>query len=273
MSAIKEIEDLKQTILKEYDRMSEDDTFKFACHSGVACFNDCCADVNIFLTPYDILRLKNRLGISSQEFLDEYTITPIDKNQDFPVVLLKMSESEGNPCHFVRKGGCAVYEDRPWPCRMYPLGVASPKEGEEDLDDEFYFIMKEEVCKGFDEGKEWTVKEWKSNQGVDDYEEFGLLFKEVTLHDYFKRGMALSPRKMEMFHLVCYNLDNFREFLFQSTFFDRFDVDSELHQKMKNDDEELLRFGFRWLKFSLFGEETIKVKPEARQKVAEAKQK
>ncbi len=274
MSPIKEIEDLKQAILKEYDRMGEDDTFKFACHPGVSCFNRCCADVNIFLTPYDILRLKNRLGISSQEFLDKYTITPIDKNQNFPVVILKMSDDEGKSCYFVQEGGCSVYEDRPWPCRMYPLGVASPKEGEEeDLGEEFYFLMKEEVCKGFEQGKEWSVRGWKTDQGVKKYEEFGELFKEVTLHNYFKRGMALPPRKMEMFHLVCYNLDEFREFLYQTSFFDRFEVEKELQGKMKTDDEALLRFGFQWLKFSLFGDETIIVKPEARRKVADAKQK
>ena len=42
------------------------------------------------------------------------------------------------------------------------------------------------------------------------------------------------------------------------------------------DDEELLEFGFLWLRYALFGEKTMKVRPEAAaaaQKAAEAKEK
>ena len=60
---MKEIEKLKETILKDYPRLTRDSEFSFACHPGVPCFNACCGDVNIFLTPYDIIRLKQKLGI------------------------------------------------------------------------------------------------------------------------------------------------------------------------------------------------------------------
>ena len=38
----------------------------------------------------------------------------------------------------------SVNPDRPWSCRMYQLGLASPKEGATEEDD-FYFLMKEDV--------------------------------------------------------------------------------------------------------------------------------
>ncbi len=47
-----------------------DTPFRFACNPGVACFNECCRDLNQFLTPYDVLRLKRGLGLSSRQFLD-----------------------------------------------------------------------------------------------------------------------------------------------------------------------------------------------------------
>ena len=53
--------------------MELDGKFQFHCHPGVACFNACCKGIDIALTPYDILRLKNRLGISSTEFLVRHT--------------------------------------------------------------------------------------------------------------------------------------------------------------------------------------------------------
>jgi len=273
MSNFNAIENLRQTILRDYDRLDEDDKFKFACHPGVSCFNQCCSDVNIFLTPYDIIRLKNRLKISSMEFLAKYTITPIDKNQQFPVVMLKMRDDETKNCHFVQDDGCSVYEDRPWSCRMYPLGLASPKEEGTPTDEQFFFLMKEDVCKGFQEVQEWTVRSWMEDQGVTNYDEFGRLFKEITLQSYFQSGKALEPQKMEMFHMVCYNIDKFRIFLYGSSFFERFEVDEALIKTMGTDDAQLLRFGFQWLKFALFGEKAITVKPGAEKKVFEAKSK
>jgi len=49
--------------------LKPEDNFRFACHDGLECFTRCCRDTTIFLTPYDILRLKNALGISSETFL------------------------------------------------------------------------------------------------------------------------------------------------------------------------------------------------------------
>ena len=45
-----------------------DDRFRFRCRKGIACFNKCCEDTDILLTPYDLLRLKNRLDLSSRFF-------------------------------------------------------------------------------------------------------------------------------------------------------------------------------------------------------------
>ncbi len=270
MSKAENIERLKNAILEDYPRLNEDDTFTFACHDKVKCFNSCCADVNIFLTPYDVLRMKNRLGISSQEFIDRYTILPIDKNMQYPVVLFKLTENDEKNCQLVdREKGCTIYEDRPWACRMYPVGLASPKEEKKkDCDgacqasqptEDFYFLMKEEGCLGFGEKKEWTIGEWIENQGVPDYDEFGRLYKEITLHEFFQSGREFTPEQMENFFICCYNLDKFRDLLFNSSFFDRFRVDEDLKTKLETDDEELLRFAFRWVRFSLFGEKTLDV--------------
>ncbi len=260
---MKEIEALKKTILEQYPRLNEDDEFKFACHPGVSCFNQCCADVNIFLTPYDVLRLKNHLGIDSQKFLDKYTQLVADPKQQLPAVQLLMTETETKHCFFVDpEKGCTVYENRPWSCRMYPVGQASPKENNGSDNEKFYFILREDVCKGFEEGKDWTISEWMKNQGVGEYDNFGEMFKEITFHSFFEQGKVLTPQKVEMYFLALYNLDRFKDFIFDTTFLKRFNIDKNRLQKIKTDDEELLRFGFDWVKFSLFGEKTIEIKSE-----------
>jgi uncharacterized protein len=252
--------EFKEKVVSDYPRLSAGDNFTFSCHPGISCFNKCCNDVNIFLTPYDILRLRKILGVTSSEFLEKYTLLPIEENLRHPVVMLRMGDDSLN-CPFVGETGCSVYSDRPWACRMYPLGIASPKENEESTDEEFYFLLNEEVCRGFEEnkGKTWTVSGWMDYQGIAEYEEMGRLFKDISLHEFFRNTKAIEPVKLEMFYMACYDLDKFRDFLFVSTFFKRFEVDDLRKEKMKTDDVELLKFGFEWIRFSLFGEKTVKI--------------
>jgi hypothetical protein len=257
---MREIEKLKEEILQDYPRLTEDSIFSFNCHHGVSCFNNCCGDVNIFLTPYDIIRLKNKLGISSTEFLEKHTLAPFDKNLRFPVVLLKMQDDEGRTCPFVASEGCTVYDDRPWACRMYPLGMASPGEDNEELNEQFYFLLKESICKGFDEDRELTVADWIKDQGIELYNEMGEGYKEITTDKRLLSAQNLTPQKMEMMHMVFYDIDRFREFLFGSSFFNKFDVDDAAKAELENDDAELLKFGYKWLRFVLFGEQSIPVK-------------
>jgi uncharacterized protein len=257
---------LQEKILTEHQRLGPDDTFTFACHPGVSCFNHCCADVNIFLSPYDVLRMKKRLGLTSGEFLDQYTLMPVQKDMKTPVVVLRMQDDEAKTCTMLGDEGCSIYSDRPWPCRMYPVGMASPKEGSEE--EGFYFLLQEEGCNGFESGKERTIREWLTDQGVKDYDDLGEEFKEIALHPRIQEGKPLEPKQIEMFFMACYDLDKFRRFLFETTFFEKFDVEQTFIEDLKRDDIALLKFGFSWLRFSFFGEKTLKIKDE----VVQAKQ-
>ncbi len=260
-------EQLQEKILTDSPRLGPDDTFKFACHPGISCFNKCCGDVNIFLSPYDVLRMKRRLEMTSGEFLDKYTLLPVQKGMKTPVVVLRMKDDDAKTCQFLTDEGCGIYSDRPWPCRMYPLGLAASKDTPDGWRGErFYFLMQEEGCQGLCEAKDWTVRQWLEDQGIDEYDEWGEAFKELTLHDFFETGGTLTPDKMHMLFVACYDLDKFREFVFESTLLDRFEVDEDFVEQMRYDEESLLRFAFLWLRFSLFGEETVKVKAD----VAEA---
>lgn len=254
-----EADELKKKILEEAPRLAYGDRFRFSCNPGVPCFNACCADINIVLTPYDILRLKNRLGISSGEFLEKYAVVPFNKEVKQPVPVLKMSEKEGKPCQFVGEKGCTVYEDRPWACRMYPLGLAAPRD-EAEQGERFFFLLEEEHCKGFEEQHEYTVAGWIEDQGIREYDEAGELFKGISLHPHFESG-DLSPAKMDMFFNASYDLDRFRRFVFGSTFLEKFDVDGETVERIRTDDFALMKFAFNFLRYALFYEPTMKLKP------------
>jgi uncharacterized protein len=258
---MKDFDTLKEQILKEYDRLGPDDSFSFRCHNQLACFNKCCGDVNIFLTPYDILRLKNRLGLTSTEFLKRYTVKPFTKEQQLPVVVLKLDdEKENKPCFFVTEQGCSVYEDRPWPCRMYPVGQASARTEKDPNAPEFYFLMREQPCDGFDEGPTWTIRQWIKDQGVEQYDEMGEFLRELTLHPHFRAGGTLNPQQMEMYFMACYDLDRFRSFIFESSFLQKYEVEPALAAQLKSDDVALLKFSYRWLRTCLFSEKLVPLK-------------
>jgi len=259
----------KENLSEEYPRLSLESKFGFSCNRELSCFTECCRDVNIFLTPYDVLRMKNALNLSSEEFLEKHTIPLVMKEQKLRVVLLKMEAEKNNICPFVTPEGCKIYKDRPWSCRIYPLMTMEPKtkEGAE----EFCFIAgKSFPCLGSEQDKEWTVEEWLINQEVDLYNKRSQPYMEITMQKCFLEGKGLGPSETEMFYMACYDLDRFRRHLFESRFFNLFNVEDEVINKIKTDDEELLDFGVRWLKFSLFGEDTISIKGEVIEKKEEA---
>lgn len=233
----------------------EGDRFCFACHPDVPCFNRCCADLTLALTPYDLLRLKTGLGLSSEKVLDTYAEMLTGDASPFPRLKLKMSEAAGHPCPFVSPAGCTIYDFRPGACRAYPLGRGSAKGGHE-----MFFLVREAHCRGFEESRAWTVREWMADQGLEDYNASNDLWMEIVTSKAPMGPPAQAERMMQMFFMASYNLDRFRSFVFESRFLERFEVEPETVEAMRTDDAALLRFAFRWLRFALFGEPILRLR-------------
>ncbi len=245
-------------IIRDLPRLGPDDCFTFCCGKTLDCFTRCCADVSIVLTPYDVLRLKRALKIDSSEFLSRYTISPFTPDQKIPVRLLKMGE-ETKACPFVSEAGCQVYANRPWACRMYPLGSAEPRNAS-DRDRAFHFLVREDLCHGHGTGVERTVRQWVEEQGIDEYEASNEGFRKLMLNEGWDAKEPLQPAQMEMYHMACYDLDRFRRFVFETKFLELFEVDEARVEAIRNDDEDLLDFAMDWLRFSLFHEKTMKIR-------------
>jgi hypothetical protein len=171
--------------------------------------------------------------------------------------MLRMQDEAESRCPFVGADGCTVYEDRPWACRMYPVGMALPPARAGVEPEPVSFLFEDDFCFGRKEPRVWTVPAWRSDQRVEDQEEIEEGFRSIVSHPWFIGGRQLDPKRMEMFFIACYDLDTFRRLVFHSSFLDRFVLASDLVERLKHDDLELLRFAFRWLRFSLFGEPTM----------------
>ncbi len=242
-------------------KLSSNSKLKFECHKGLSCFTTCCRGINILLTPYDIIRMKKRLGLSSEEFLAIYTKPELLEKTDLPVVTLKLLDDERESCPFVRDDkGCIIYEDRPTTCRYYPVGVASlsHKDNETSEEDDFYFLIEEPHCKGFEEENIQTVKDWRKNQEIDMHDEINGGWMDLLVRKRsFPKNIRLTDKAKEMFFLASYNIDKFKKFVFESSFLKRYKLDDDTVKKIESDETALLRFGLDWLKSVLYKQNVI----------------
>ncbi len=236
--------------------------FKFVCRKGMKCYTHCCSDLNIILTPYDVIRMKNRLGLTCDQFLAIYTKPEMLARTKVPVVTLKMLDDDKKSCPFVTAEGCIIYEDRPVSCRYYPLGMAAFREQEiQPTGEDFYFMVRESHCLGFEGDTEWTVNAWRKDQGVVLYDEINKGWMELMLRKKsFGFQTELSEESRSMFFMVSCNVDKLKRFIFESSFLRKYDVAESLLEEIRTDEVALLKFGFDWLQSALFGADKVKLK-------------
>jgi Fe-S-cluster containining protein len=263
------------TLMKDFKKLSLDDTFQFSCHSGILCFNRCCGDLNQFLTPYDILRLKQGLKLSSGEFLKRHTTHHIGPRSGLPIVTLKparqcrvrrhctpasealaggMQEHENLSCPFVSKAGCTVYQDRPGSCRIYPLARIIQRRKNQHTCEEFHVVIQEAHCLGFEEPKKWTVREWKKSQAVESYDEMNDLLMEIISLKNRSGRKRLEQQENELFYLACYDLDRYRDFVFEKRLWEAHPIEEKVLKDLEEDDVAMMQFGIEWIKGRLFGD-------------------
>lgn len=240
-----------------------DSKIQFRCHPGVSCFTACCGNIDIILTPFDILRLRKYLNLPASEFLLRFTTPMFIEKTDMPGVKIHLDEN--GRCPFVTEAGCTIYPERPSACRYYPVGMANFHEGgEEGVDAEkFFFLVKEAHCKGHEEEKRWTIREWRADQGVDLCDEMNREWMEIVMRrKSFGFQASLSEQAKKIFFMVSTDLDKFREFIFTSSFLDIYEIDRETLEKIKEDDIALLRFSYKYLASSLFGTKDLRIRAD-----------
>jgi len=236
-------------------RIKNDDSFTFRCYPGIGCFNRCCRNLNLFLYPYDVIRLKHVMNISSDAFLDKYVDVVLRPGNYFPEVLLRMSENDEKSCPFLMPSGCSVYPDRPDTCRTFPFEQGILYDARTKKDVPVYFFRPPEFCEGPYEEYEWTMAAWTADQDAGQHHKMTIRWaglKRLFQNDPWGREGPRGARA-KMAFMAIYNVDRFREFVFQSSFTKRYKVKTAILKKLEADDVELMKFGFEWVKLFLWG--------------------
>jgi hypothetical protein len=227
--------------------------FCFACHPGVACFTECCRQLDLALTPCDVLRLKKRLKLDSGSFLEQYVIVAWEEGMIFPACFLTMIDDGQASCVFVTEQGCSVYEDRPAACRAYPAGRGVSRRANGTLDEHFV-LLREPHCLGFAEQQEQTTPEYFQAQGLTECNQLNDQLLRLFHHPQIQAGFRLSQSQIDQFIMALYNLDFFRQEMTDG----RIKMNRPLSvlelRALTGDDEELLLLGLRWLLQEYFGE-------------------
>ena len=242
-------------------------SIQFQCSKGIACWNACCSNIDISLTPYDILRLKQRLGVTSVDFLQRYTL-PYEMEQNGIAGVKLRPVENGTACRFMAPEGCSVYNDRPTACRYYPVALLSMRKQDEYTDTLSYALVKEEHCLGHNEPRNITIDAYRQEQGLKEYDELARGWRQLILKKKSSGPSVGKPskRSLQLYFMVCYDLDTFRSFVTSEGFTELYDLPAEETDKLLADETALMLFGFRFLRQVLFGENSIVLKQAAAEK-------
>ncbi len=229
------------------------EVFSFLCHKHIGCFTDCCRELELILTPYDVLRLRQATGLQSSELHQRYIIEEFGNDDRFPRFYLSMVDDGRASCVFVNDGGCSIYDHRPGACRTYPLGRGTVRDRDTGAVDERFIVLREPHCCGFEEKTVQTVQGFMNSQELEPYNRFNDLLTALTQHQRWAEGMRLTEIQVDLFRLALYDLDTFRTRLASGgsglTISSPIAVPAEVFE----DDEALLEFSMRYLYALFFG--------------------
>lgn len=230
-----------------YPLLGFDDSFRFSCGEHQPCFVDCCTGTNIWLYPYDVIRISRSLGVSTTGFIQRFCWYMNPAPPGYPVLLLQNANEGEGRCPFAEDNGCSIYPDRPWICRLFPV---VPVECRIDLtpeaDRRFRIFVWDECC-GAGSGTAQTVREWWQRAGMNIYEETFLYWQRLTEELTCSDHLPLNGEKAELFKLGSYDPDRLLMILKAG---DSPFQQEELERAGK-DDLFLLKLACRWLQHEL----------------------
>jgi Fe-S-cluster containining protein len=237
---------------------------RFRCFKGISCFNACCRNADVTLAPYDIVRLKRRLGMTSSGFLAKHTV-PFQMDADgMPGVKLKTTE-DGACLLLDSDEGCSVYSDRPTVCRYYPVALLALREKDVCKAKQQYSLVREEHCKGHDEDRAISIANYRTEQGCEIYDELNREWYELILKKKSAGPTVGRPplQSLQLFFMASYDLDTFRRFVLSDKFRGAYALPEALYAEVEQRGEALLKFAYRFLRQVLFGERSIEEGPNA----------
>jgi hypothetical protein len=247
----------------EGQRLTAGQPFGFDCHPRLACFNRCCRNVHLLLYPHDLLRLRRRLGLSAAQFLERHTDAVLRPGTHFPAVLLRMAADGEGSCPFAGEGGCAVYAERPDVCRLFPLQQAALCDPGGTPIEMRYLLRPPPFCLGPREVRQRTPEDYCRGQQAGSFHPLTRRWAELARR--FQQdpwgGEGPGCPRARMVFMALYNLDEFRRFVFESSFLKRYRLGPGVAARARAEEEELLGLAMDWVELLLWRRSSRRIAP------------
>ena len=125
------------------------------------------------------------------------------------------------------------------------------------------FFRPPDFCQGRHETQSWTLSQWADDQEAVVYNRMTTRWAEIKA--LFQKdpwgAEGLNGSKARMAFMAAYNIDRFREFVFASSFLNRYKLKAALVKKIRSDDAALLKLGFDWIKLFVWGVPSKQIRP------------
>lgn len=174
----------------ENRQVKMDDILPFSCtHCGGCCVQQ----EEILISPLDLFRLAKELGLTAEQFMDQYAECYIGESSRMPIVRVA-PKGETRRCPLLKNNKCSVHAVKPSVCRLYPLGRSlrcEPDEQEKPDWEKTEVIYFHSGCFCGSQTGHQTVREW--------LEEFHLLEDEPFFIQWSRMVMETSQflRRLE----------------------------------------------------------------------------
>lgn len=234
----------------ELTALAGEEQFQFACHPEVPCFNACCRDLNQALTPYDLLRLKSALNLSSAEFIARYAAVHSGPATGLPIVSLRFGDTAQRTCPFVCPTGCQVYAHRPSSCRIYPLARMLRRCREDGRVTEHYALLQEPHCQGFRQKRYQNVEQWIAGQELTEYNRMNDALMELIALKNRLHPQPLAHALQQNAQIALYNVEVLKEKAIAGQLADCHNP-RLMPMPAADDDPGWLLWGLQWLESEL----------------------
>jgi hypothetical protein len=196
--------------------------------------------------------------MNSEQFLKQHTV-PFQLDADGVPGIKLRTDNEGACLFLDGENGCSVYEDRPTVCRYYPVALLNLREKDSYEARQQYSLVREEHCKGHEEAREITLRDYRKEQGVEEYDEYNKAWYELILKKKSGGPAVGKPSEMslQLFFMASFNFDMLRRFVLSDNFKASYDLPEEAYAEVAEDDIALMQLGNRLMRQALFGEKTI----------------
>lgn len=164
----------------ENRQLKLEDTLPFSC---TRCGGCCVHQEELLLNPLDLFRMAVELGITVEQWLNQYGECYIGGDSRMPILRIR-PQGETRQCPLLKNNKCSVHKAKPSVCGLYPLGRSVryelDEQGKPNMEKSEVIYFHSGCFCGSQNGHQ-TVREWLEEFHLLESESFFLQWSHVVM--------------------------------------------------------------------------------------------